>query len=145
MPLLQEGIRVEGDVMGCDGFFVDRRDLEEKKKEALVMRAHWATAENGKRLMDLWTIARRGREFDRSEFDWKILCKLADACMISNDFIPADLSGMGDITNELPLTVEDMLEQSDYRELVILDWTTKSAQEYDGKAIEEIFYKEEEQ
>lgn len=129
--------------MGCDGFFVDRRDLEEKKKEALVMRAHWATAENGKRLMDLWDIARRGREFDRSEFDWRILCKLADACMISNDFIPADLSGMGDITNELPLTIEDMLEQSDYRELVILDWTTKSAQEYKGETIEEIFYSEE--
>ena len=143
MPLLQEGIRVEGDVMGCDGFFVDRRDLEEKKKEALVMRAHWATAENGKRLMDLWAIARRWSEFDRREFDWRILSKLADACMISNDFIPADLSGMGDITNELPLTIEDMLEQSDCRELVILDWTTKSAQEYDGKAIEEIFYKEE--
>lgn len=129
--------------MGCDGFFVDRRDLEEKKEEALVMRAHWATAENGKRLMDLWDIARRGREFDRSEFDWRILSKLADACMISNDFISADLSGMGDITNELPLTIEDMLEQSDYRELVILDWTTKSAQEYNGKTIEEIFYKEE--
>lgn len=129
--------------MGCDGFFVDRRDLEEKKKEALVMRAHWATAENGKRLMDLWDIARRGREFDRSEFGWRILRKLADACMISNGCIPADLSGMGCVTYELPLTIEDMLEQSDYRELVILDWTTKSAQEYKGETIEEIFYKEE--
>ena len=131
--------------MGCDGFFVDRRDLEEQKKEALVMRAHWATAENGQRLMDLWDIARRGREFDRSEFDWKILCKLADACMISNDFIPADLSGMGRITNELPLTIKDMVIQSDYGELVILDWTTKSAQEYKGQTVKEIFYSEEEQ
>ena len=131
--------------MGCDGFFVDRRDLEEKKKDALVLRAHWATAENGKRLMDLWDIARRGREFDRSEFDWKILCKLADACMISNTSVPANLSGMGDITNELPLTIEDMLEQSDYRELVILDWTTKSAQEYGRNTIREIFYSEEKQ
>ena len=29
--------------MGCDGFFVDRRDLEERKEKATVMRAHWAT------------------------------------------------------------------------------------------------------
>ena len=136
---------MEGDLMGCDGFFVDRRDLEEKKKEALVMRAHWATAENGKRLMDLWEIAKRGREFDRSEFDWKILCKLADACMISNTSVPADLSGMDRVTYELPLTVWDLLEQSDYCELVVLDWTTKSAQEYKGETIEEIFYSEEEQ
>ena len=128
--------------MGCDGFFVDRRDLEEKKKGAPVMRTHWATAENGKRLMDLWEIARRGREFDRDEFDWRTLDKLADACMMTTTILPADLSEMGDITNELPLTIEDMLEQSDYRELVILDWTTKSAQEYNGQTIEEIFYTE---
>ena len=131
--------------MGCEGFYVDRRDLEERKKEALVMRAHWATAENGKRLMDLWDIARRGGEFDRSEFDWRILCKLADACMISNTSVPADLSGMDRVTYKLPLTIWDLLEQSDYCELVILDWTTKSAQEYKGETIEEIFYSEEEQ
>ena len=131
--------------MGCDGFFVDRRDLMEKRKDALVLRAHWATPENGKRLMDLWKIARRWNDFDRREFDWGILSKLADACMISNDIVPADLSGMGCITNELPLTIEDMLEQADYRTLVVLDWATRSAQEYRGMTIEEIFYSEGEQ
>ena len=131
--------------MGCDGFFVDRRDLEERKKDALVMRSHWATPEHGKRLMDLWDVAKRGREFDRSKYDWRTLDKLADACMITTDTVPADLSGMGDITYELPLTVSDLLEQSDYESLIILDWTTKSAQEYEGKTIEEIFYSEEKQ
>ena len=65
--------------------------------------------------------------------------------MISNTSVPADLSGMDRVTYKLPLTVWDLLEQSDYCELVILDWTTKSAQEYKGETIEEIFYSEEEQ
>ena len=129
--------------MGCGGFFVDRRDLMEKKKDALVMRAHWATVENGKRLMAMWEIAGRGKGFDRSEFSWRSLGKLADACMISNTSVPADLSMMKSISNKLPLTIGDMLEQADYRTLVVLDWTTKSAQEYEGEIIEEIFYSEE--
>lgn len=143
MPLLQEGIRVEGDVMGCEGFYVDRRDLEEKREKAFVMRAYWPSPEHGMRLMDLWDVAKRGREFDRSEFDWRILSKLTDACMIPNTIEPANLSKMGDISHELHLTVSDLLEQSGFDSLVILDWTTSSAQEYKGETIEEIFYKEE--
>lgn len=136
---------MEGDLMGCEGFYVDRRDLEERRKEALVMRASWPSPEHGMRLMDLWDVVKRGREFDRSEFDWRILSKLTDACMIPNTIEPANLSRMGDISYELHLTVSDLLEQSGFDSLIILDWMTSSAQEYDGKAIKEIFYKEEEQ
>lgn len=135
---------MEGDVMGCDGFFVDRRDLECRNSQAYVMRAHWATVENGKRLMAMWNIAARGYVFDWfDDRDWEDLAKLADVAMISGDVVPADLSAVKDISDELPLTIGNMMEQSDGRFMVIMDWETKSVQEYSMDEIEEIFYSEE--
>lgn len=132
--------------MGCDGFFVDRRDLECRNSQAYVMRAHWATVENGKRLMALWDIAARGSVFDWfDDRDWKDLAKLADVAMILGDVVPADLSAIKDISDELPLTIRNMMEQSDYRFMIIMDWETKSVQEYSMDEIEEIFYREDEE
>lgn len=129
--------------MGCNGFLVDRRDLECRNSQAYVMRAHWATVENGRRLMAMWDIAARGSAFDWfDDRDWKDLAKLADVAMISGDVIPADLSAIKDISDELPLTIGNMMEQSDYRFMIVMDWETKSVQEYSMDEIEEIFYKE---
>ena len=139
-------MHMEGDLMGCDGFFVDRRDLECRSSQAYVMRAHWATVENGKRLMALWDIAARGSMFDWFDNkDWKDLAKLADVAMILGDVVLADLSAVKDCNYEFPLTTEDLMDQSDYRFMIVLDWNTKSVQEYSMDEIEEIFYKEDEQ
>ena len=132
--------------MGCDGFFVDRRDLEDRKRWATVLRAHWATIENGHRLMKMWDIAKRGDTFTQgSEYNWEDLNSLAEVAWISSSIMPADLSDYMDLTNELPLTIGDMLDQSDHGTLVILDWETRSVQEYTGEIIREIFYSEAEQ
>ena len=132
--------------MGCDGFFVDRRDLEERKEKATALRAHWATVENGRRLMDMWAIAKRKGSFEQGyEYDWRDLCTLAKVAMIGSDTIPVDLSAVKDCNYEFPHTLEDMMDQSDYRFLIVLDWDTKSVQEYSMDEIEEIFYKEDEE
>lgn len=132
--------------MGCDGFFVDRRDLEERKEKATAMRAHWATVENGKRLMTMWDIAKRGGSFGQGyEYDWRDLCTLAKVARISSDIVPVDLSAVKDCNYEFPLTTEDLMDQSDYRFMIIMDWETKSVQEYSMDEIEEIFYSEAEQ
>lgn len=132
--------------MGCNGFFVDRRDLECRNSKAYVMRAHWATVENGRRLMAMWDIAARGSAFDWfDDRDWKNLAKLADVAMILGDVVPADLSAVKNCNYKFPLTTKDLMVQSDYRFMIIMDWETKSVQEYSMDEIEEIFYKEDEE
>ena len=99
--------------------------------------------ENGKRLMAMWDIAKRGGSFGQGyEYDWRDLCTLAKVARISSDIVPVDLSAVKDCNYEFPLTTEDMMDQSDYRFLIVMDWETKSVQEYSMDEIEEIFYKE---
>lgn len=130
--------------MGCDGFFVDRRDLVAKKKHAFAMSAHWATVDNGFRLMKMWKVAKRGHPLEESNgHDWRDLCTMADIANIGGDLAPVDLSEIKNAKHDLPLTIGDMMECSDYRSMIVLDWDTWGVQEYSIREIEEIFYSEE--
>ena len=59
--------------------------------------------------------------------------------------VQADLSEVKNCNYKCPLTTGDLMVQSDYRFMIIMDWETKSVQEYSMDEIEEIFYREDEE